>query len=222
MALLDGLTDATLTAVRQFGYPVVFLFPFLEASLLFPLLPSEVILPVAAAIVVDGRASLVGFTLATTLGATVGSVFAYEAFGRRGSDALAEYGGYVGLSADDVERGQRWFRRWGENSVLWGRFLPGLRSVISIPAGLAGMDRRKFTAYSAVGSLVFNAAVGVVVYYGKQRSVYEAVVEWAYVHVPGVATVASSPLAAFLTDPAGVVVAFLVVLAVGVLWRYVD
>lgn len=166
MGVVAGLGDTALRLVSQYGYLAVAAFTFLEASLLFPFLPSEVVLPGAAALLVDGPVTFALFVAAVVVGTTAGSLFAYHVFGERGRAALEDYGRYVHLSEGGLERGCRWFRRWGESSVLWGRLLPGLRSVVSVPAGLAGMARWKFTLYSAVGALTFGAGVAALVVTG--------------------------------------------------------
>ncbi|WP_199174839.1 DedA family protein [Halegenticoccus soli] len=179
---MDGssdLTELALEYVRRFGYLAIFVFSFLETSMLFPFLPSEVVVPFAAAVLVDGPASFAAFVLAASLGATAGSLFAYYVVGRGGYRAIDDYGGVLQVSARDLDRGRRWFRRWGESSVLWGRLLPVLRSVISIPAGFAGMSPRKFAAYSFVGSALFNATVAAAVYYGKRQPAYDVAVSLA-------------------------------------------
>ncbi|MFC6725301.1 DedA family protein, partial [Halobium palmae] len=110
-------------------------------------------------------------------GGIVGGLFAYYAFGE-GTNRLVEYVHVDG----DPERARAWFRKYGEHSVLWGRLLPFLRSVISIPAGVSGMDLTKFVVYTGVGTFVFNAAVAALVYYGMQQSVYHAVLAYAADH----------------------------------------
>jgi membrane protein DedA with SNARE-associated domain len=171
-AVLSGLTQTALDLVAQYGYLAIFVFTFLESSMLFPLLPSEVVLPVGAGLLISDPPSLALFVVATTAGATVGSVVAYRFFGEKGYDALESHGGAVNVSKERLDMARQWFDRWGESSVLWGRLLPILRSVISLPAGFAGMRLWKFVVHSTVGALVFNAAVAAVVYYGRQQSVY--------------------------------------------------
>lgn len=175
--MAGGLTQAFLDFMAQYGYLAVFVFMFLETSMVFPFAPSEVVVPFAAGVLVHDPVTVVTFSLAAAAGATIGSLFAYYLFGTVGERALDRYGRYVHVSEADVERGQRWFRRWGESSVLWGRLLPVLRSIISIPAGLARMSVRKFALYSATGTFVFNAGVAWLVYYGKTRSIYQFVFE---------------------------------------------
>ncbi len=97
----------------------------------------------------------------------VGSLFAFFVF-REAGHLFERYGHYVRVPEEDIERGRRWFRRWGESSVLWGRFLPVLRTVISVPAGLAEMDTRKFAVYSGVGTGLFAAGVAVLVVAGRR------------------------------------------------------
>ena len=174
-----GLTQTFLDFMAQYGYLAVFVFMFLETSMMFPFAPSEVVVPFAAGVLVHDPVTVVAFSLAAAAGATVGSLFAYYLFGILGERALDRYGRYVHVSAEDVERGQRWFRRWGESSVFWGRLLPVLRSTISIPAGLARMRVGKFALYSATGAFAFNVGVAWLVYYRKTRSVYRFVFDAA-------------------------------------------
>lgn len=180
------LTGEAIALVHAYGYLGVFLFTFLESSMLFPLLPSEVVLPATAAVLVTGPLSLALFAGTATAGATVGALVLFVAFERGGERALDRWS-FIRVDHEDVERGRRWFRRWGDHSVLWGRLLPVLRSVVTIPAGIARMDVRRFAAYSTVGALAFNAAVGAVVYAGRRRSVYAVAIEWGRVH-PALAT----------------------------------
>lgn len=175
------LTQVALELVRTYGYVGVFVFTFLESSMLFPFLPSEVVLPAAAVLLVGDPVSLSLFVIAATAGVTVGSLALYSVLARGGRRAL-DRRSFLRVDREDVERGRRWFRRWGEHSVLWGRLLPGLRSLVTIPAGLAGMDRRRFVAYTTVGGLAFNTAVGGLVLLGRRESVYRIALRWARSH----------------------------------------
>ncbi|QLG29455.1 VTT domain-containing protein [Halorarum halophilum] len=141
--------------------------------MLFPLLPSEAVLPLSAALLVTGVPSLAAFALAATAGVVVGSVVAYYLFGRGGEELADRYSPFLSVSERELEWTKRAFDRYGESSVFWGRFLPVLRSVVSVPAGFAGMDVRRFAAYSAGGGLLFNLAVGALALGGgESRSVY--------------------------------------------------
>lgn len=161
--MFEWLTDALLAFLTQYGYLAFFLFMFGESSMVFPFIPSEIVVPAAAGLLVTGPASFCAFVLVGAAGATLGSLFAYYVFGTTSHDALDRYGRYIRVSERDVDRARYWFQRWGESTVFWGRLLPVARSLISIPAGFAGMNSRKFIAYSAAGSALFVAAVAVLV-----------------------------------------------------------
>lgn len=175
------LTEPTFALVRQFGYLAVFGFLFLETSMLFPLLPSEVVVPFAAGVLVAGPVGVVLFGVACAGGAVAGGIFAYYAFGEGGNRVAGRIPDRF-VDDGDLERSRRVFSRYGEGSVLWGRLLPFVRSVISVPAGVARMNLAKFAVYTAVGAFAFNAAVAAVVYWGKQQSVYRAVADFLLVN----------------------------------------
>lgn len=172
-----ALTQTILHLLTQYGYLGLFVFMFLETSMIFPLLPSELVIPFAAGVLVTDIPSLALFALVAAAGATIGSLFTYHVFGTTSATVAERYGQYVRVSEDEIDRSRRWFRRWGESSVLWGRFLPILRSIISIPAGFTEMNQRRFAAYSFVGAFLFNIGVGTLVYYGKEQSLYSIVLD---------------------------------------------
>ncbi|SIR26814.1 membrane protein DedA, SNARE-associated domain [Haladaptatus litoreus] len=163
---MSGLTETALSLIQQYGFLAVFVFAFLESSMLFPLLPSELVVPTAAGLLVRDPVSFALFVIAMTVGTTVGSLLPYFV-GHEGHDAMDRYGRYLRVSPDETDRASHWFRRWGEHSVMWGRLLPVLRSIISIPAGFAEMDVRKFVVYTTVGALAFNLLVTGLVYVGR-------------------------------------------------------
>ncbi|NUC71525.1 VTT domain-containing protein [Haloterrigena sp. SYSU A558-1] len=173
------LTEGALRFVQLYGPFALFLFTFLESSMLFPFLPSEAVVPAAAALLITDPVSFVVFVLAAGAGGTVGAFVPFYVF--RGS-RVAESDWIrdrITVSDDRIDEGREWFRRWGQSSVLWGRFLPVLRSVISIPAGFADMLPARFGVYTAVGTIAFYAAAGGVVYYGRHRSLFETAFEAA-------------------------------------------
>ncbi|MGQ5515879.1 DedA family protein [Halococcus saccharolyticus] len=180
--------------VARYGLLALFVFMFLETSLLFPFIPSELVVPVAAATLVDGPASFAAFVLAATAGATVGSLFAYYVFDAAHQPVIDRYGNYVRVSDDDLVRARRWFRRYGESSVFWGRLLPVLRSVISIPAGIARMHAGKFAAYSGIGSGLFAAGVAALVVTGQEVLPSQLLLRWSTTLLDRAVTAALSNL----------------------------
>lgn len=173
--MFDGLVHAAQEFVRQYGLLAVFVFTFLEASLLFPFLPSEVVLPFAASVLIRKPADVVPFVAAATAGVTVGSVVAYFVFGRGGEEVAERFGPLVGISDRELRWSQGWFRRRGETAVLWARLFPVVRSAISVPAGFARMDLKRFVVYSTVGGVLFNTAIAAAALYGEDGA-YEFVV----------------------------------------------
>lgn len=166
--MIDWLLDVVLDFVARYGWAAIFAYMVLETAFILHFAPSEIVIPYAATHLVTDRASFGLFVGVTTVGATLGALLAYWIFGVYGERALERWGRYIHVDEDDIERGQHWFRRWGENSVFWCRLLPVMRALISIPAGMAEMNVRKFVAYSAVGSAIFNVAFTWLVYSGDE------------------------------------------------------
>jgi membrane protein DedA with SNARE-associated domain len=176
--MVAGIGGMATALVAQYGLLALFVFVFLETSMLFPFIPSELVLPFAAALLVSNPATFLAFVLAAAAGGTVGSLFAYFVFDAAHQPVIDRYGASVRVSEEDIERAGRWFRRWGESSVFWGRLLPVLRSVISIPAGLAGMHRGKFAVYSGTGTGLFAAGVAALVVTGREVLPSQLLIQW--------------------------------------------
>ena len=126
----------------------------------FPPIPSELILLLTGFNVSEGRFDFVSGVIAATVGSVVGAYFLY-AIGRlvhedRLEKLLARVGKYLGLKKSDVHKGFQWFERHGTAVVLFGRLIPVVRSVVSIPAGAENMPIARFTVLTAAGSLVWN------------------------------------------------------------------
>ncbi|AQL41251.1 hypothetical protein BV210_00335 [Halorientalis sp. IM1011] len=200
------MVDLTTTAMRLlglYGPLALLLFTFLETSMLFPFLPSEAVVPAAAALLVTDLPSFLVFVGAATVGGTVGAFVPFYVFHdtRVGDNGWLQR--HIHVSDERIERGEVWFRRWGRSSVLWGRLLPVLRSVVSIPAGFVDMRPLRFGAYTAVGTVLFYAATAGVVYYARERSLFAT----------AIAVATERPLAA-------AVVAVAVVGVTVLLWRW--
>lgn len=164
--MFEGLVHGVLDFVRQYGYAAVFVYMILETAFILHFVPSEIVVPFAASQLVHDPVSFLLFVTDATAGATVGSYVAYELFGRYGEQVLERYGSVIHVSEGSLERGQTIFRRYGESSVFWARMLPFLRALISVPAGLAEMEQRRFVLYSAAGAALFNTGLTYLVYTG--------------------------------------------------------
>ena len=168
------LTAVALRFVGLYGPLALCLFTFLESSMIFPFLPSEVVVPAAAVLLINDPTSFLSFVIAASVGGTVGAFVPFYVFRDTRAGETDWIRDRIAISDEHIERGRAWFRRWGRSSVLWGRFLPALRSVVSIPAGLSEMKPTKFGVFTAAGVVGFYAATGGVVYYGRQQSLFTA------------------------------------------------
>ena len=136
---------------------VVFLMAVESAAIPFP---SELIMPLAGWLLVlekgGGWGMLVVAGLCGAIGNLLGSWVAYWVSLKGGRPLLLKYGKYVLISLDEIERTERWFDRYGEPAVFFGRLLPVIRTFISVPAGLARMNLWKFSIYTFAGSFPWS------------------------------------------------------------------
>ncbi len=136
------------------GYFGVALLMFVET--IFPPIPSEAVLPLAGYFAEQGEFSLPLVVLVATIGSVTGAVMLYEAARRGGrpfADAFLRRGRIDPARLDQAER---WFLRRGPIVVLVARCVPGVRSVISLPAGVLRMPRGQYLLFTTLGSLLWN------------------------------------------------------------------
>lgn len=161
---------------------------------LFPPIPSEVILPFAGYLTQSGGLHLGWLILWSTVGSVVGAMLLYWLGAAVGLDRSIRLLAKTHLvSRGDLERGAEWFSRHGAVSVLVGRLVPGVRSLISIPAGAARMHLGLFLLCTTIGSGVWNGAlIGLGAALGTQRHVidqYLGVLDWVVYGAIGVALI---------------------------------
>ena len=132
-------------------------------------LPSEVIMPVAGDLASTGRFSLALAATAGAVGCNIGSTLAYAVGARGGRPLVERWGRYVLLSPDDLDRAERFFRRFGGPAVLVGRLLPVVRTFIALPAGIARMPQLPFQLYTFAGSWPWCYALAYVGYLLGER-----------------------------------------------------
>ncbi len=144
--------------VVRSGYVGVLL--LMLAENVVPPIPSELIMPLAGFTAARGQLNLVLVILAGTAGSLLGAVLWYVVGKRLGLERLkhlaARHGRWVTLSPDDVDRADDWFRRHGARTVFFGRLIPTVRTLISVPAGIAGMPLPGFLAWSALGTVLWT------------------------------------------------------------------
>lgn len=164
--------------ITSFGYVGIFLLMLVEA--VFPPIPSELIIPFAGYSAANGSLSFVGVVIAASLGSVAGMIPWYLAgrlFGLERVRFLADrYGRWLTLNADEIDLATSWFRRFGPWIVLFGRLLPIIRTLISVPAGLAKMPVPLFFAASLCGIVVWNTLLAGAGYVLAEH--YELVEAW--------------------------------------------
>jgi membrane protein DedA with SNARE-associated domain len=162
-----GLTDWITHVVNAIGYPGIFALMVIE-GILTPI-PSELIMPFAGYLASQGRLNI-GLVIAVgTAGATIGNVVAYHIGAKVGRPLISRYGRFIRLGEDDLRWAESWFARYGSFGVLLGHAVPGIRSIISFPAGIGRMDLRRFVAFSTIGAAIWNTVLVVAGYYLVER-----------------------------------------------------
>lgn len=155
------MTDWIQNLMDSMGYLGILLLMVLEN--IFPPIPSELIMPSAGFAAARGDMSLGMVVLMGTLGSVLGTLPLYylgKAFGEDKLVAWADkHGKWLTLSGKDIKKADDWFDRHGSKAVLFGRMVPGIRSLLSLPAGMSEMPLPKFLIYSAIGSALWSAAL---------------------------------------------------------------
>jgi membrane protein DedA with SNARE-associated domain len=164
--LLDGVLDAITGLIAEYGYPAVFAAAFLEV--IFPPIPSEVIFPLVGFTAQSkglGLETAIGMATVGALGSTAGAILIYIVSMKVGRAAIVRFGRRVRVSEQEIEKAERWFAKYGPAAVFTARMIPGIREIISIPAGIGRMNFVKFVAYTFAGSLVWCIILTLAGYY---------------------------------------------------------
>ena len=147
--------------IGRLGYAGVAMLTFLEN--LLPPIPSELVIPLAGLVAARGEMN-VGLVIAAAAVGSLAGATAWYAVGRQIGERrlrawIDRHGKWVTLSSRDVDRAQAWFRRHGKSAVFGGRLVPGVRTFVSLPAGFSAMPLLPFLLYSALGTIVWTAAL---------------------------------------------------------------
>lgn len=171
--------------IGALGYPGIFILMTIESSA-FPF-PSEVVMTPAGYLVQKGNMNMGLVILCGTAGSLAGAYINYFAARYLGRPMLLKYGKYILLTEDKFAKAEDFFRKHGEISTFVGRLLPGVRQLISLPAGLSKMNHLKFTLYTIAGAGMW---VTVLVWIGYLVGSNEALVmQYARQSVIGAVTV---------------------------------
>ncbi|SHO46186.1 SNARE associated Golgi protein-like protein [Nitrosotalea sinensis] len=153
--IISNLANFVINTISGTGYLGIF-FLMVAESALIPI-PSEVIMPFSGYLVSTGKLNPIITILAGAVGNLVGSLIAYVIGVKLGREFIIKYGKYVLLKKSHLEWTESYFKKYGDRSTFVSRLLPAVRTYISLPAGVAKMNLKKFSAYTFVGSLAWSA-----------------------------------------------------------------
>ena len=155
---LPGLIGKAVETNQWIGYSAILIAMFLEN--LFPPIPSELIMPLGGFYVQQGQLHFLPVVLFGLLGTVLGA-FPWYGIGRLVNEErvelwLRKYGRWIGIGSNDLSRSRSWFNRYGSALVFWGRLIPGIRTLISVPAGIELMPLFPFIVWTTAGSLIWT------------------------------------------------------------------
>lgn len=174
------MEDLILRLMTEYGYFAIFFLIFVEN--LFPPIPSEVILLFGGFMSLKAGLDVKFVILAATLGSLLGAEVLYYIGKKLGYKGVKRFftgkiGQTLGLTQGDLSRTNLWFHKRGNWAVFLCRFVPLMRSLISIPAGIANMDKKIFIILTAVGSLIWNSVITIAgMYAGESWHKYNDII----------------------------------------------
>ena len=164
--MIESFIQWLLEIISSNLYPGVFLAALIET--VFPPIPSEVVFPLAGYVVLINEMSIIhvfGVGIAGGCGATLGAFIIYFIALKIGRTGLSKYMKYARISEKKLTKADKWFEKYGDKSVLLGRLVPGIRELVSIPAGIFKMKRKKFLVYTFIGSCSWSMLLTWIGYY---------------------------------------------------------
>lgn len=156
------MRELIMTLMEQYGYPGIFILIAVEN--IFPPIPSEIILPFGGFLTTYTRLSVFGVVFYSTLGSLAGALVLYGVGYLLNRErlmrlALGPVGRVLCLKPSDIAKADNWFRQKGTKTVFFCRFIPIVRSLISIPAGMSRMSMSQFLIYTTAGTILWNTAL---------------------------------------------------------------
>lgn len=159
--LLGQIALFCIEAISLLGYFGVFFLMILE-SMIFPI-PSELVLPFAGFLIAKQEMTFLLVAISSTLGSLIGSLLSYYLGKSGGNKFVLKYGKYFLLNKKHLINAEKWFSKKGELTIFIGRFIPVVRHIISIPAGIGKMNLKKFIFYTILGAGIWNSFL---IYFG--------------------------------------------------------
>jgi membrane protein DedA with SNARE-associated domain len=167
--VMSQIIDNITSWIATYGYPAVFVAALLET--IFPVIPSELIFPLVGYTAYTkelGIGHAIGMAITGALGTTFGGIIIYIIALKAGKSAIIKFGKHLKISESSIQKSEVWFERYGKLAVFLGRMAPGVREIISIPAGIGRMNIVNFIVFTFLGSVLWSIGLTLVGYYGGQ------------------------------------------------------
>jgi membrane protein DedA with SNARE-associated domain len=153
--ILRPIVEVITSIITTMSYPGIFFLMILESALI-PI-PSEIIMPFSGFLASTGKLNYIGVVLAGSFGNLVGSVLTYYLGINVGRKVILKYGKYIFFKKKHLELTENLFHKYGDRVSFVGRLLPGIRTYVSLPAGIGKTKFTKFVIYTLAGSLIWNS-----------------------------------------------------------------
>lgn len=167
MVVAEFLVEYLTSLIAGGGYVLLTVLMALE-SMIAPV-PSEAVMPFAGFLVYEGRFTFANVAFYSTLGSIIGSLLSYYAGLLGGRPLIEKYGRFLLLNKGHLEETEKFFSKFGDKTIFVSRFIPVVRHLISIPAGVGRMNILKFSFYTIVGACLWNMFLAYVGYELKTR-----------------------------------------------------
>jgi membrane protein DedA with SNARE-associated domain len=167
MGITEFLAQYVTAFIDKTGYASVFALMVME-SMVFPI-PSEAVMPFAGFLIAESKFTFALVILFSTAGSIVGSLVSYCIGCYGGKPFIDRFGKYLLLNRDDLTATEKFFKKYGDATIFICRFIPVVRHLISIPAGIGRMNLLKFSIYTVIGAGMWNAFLAVCGFYLRKN-----------------------------------------------------
>ena len=154
MGITELIISYSTKIIEATGYLGVTILMIFE-SMIAPV-PSEAVMPFAGFLIYEGKFSWLGVGIASTLGSIIGSLTSYYIGLYGGKPLVEKFGKYLFLDKHHLELTEKFFAKYGDGAVFFSRFIPVVRHLISVPAGIGEMNIGKFLLYTTIGAGIWN------------------------------------------------------------------
>ncbi|MEM4267095.1 MAG: DedA family protein, partial [Candidatus Nanoarchaeia archaeon] len=153
--MIDWLVNTITSIISSIGYVGIAILMALE-SMVTPV-PSEIVMPFVGYLIAQGKFTFLTAAIVSAVGCLVGGLISYYIGYYGGRTLVRRVGKYLLLDESHLTWTENWFKKHGEKTIFFSRFIPAVRHVISIPAGTGKMNLAKFSIYTFAGSLIWNS-----------------------------------------------------------------